>query len=228
MSINTLEFTFSAADQWELGALAKVPASSKPRPGVITVPASLHQRDAWLQTADTLAETGIASLLMDIRGRGMSTGNRTYAQMGPLQRRNVRLDVTAAISQLAQIPGVDPNCLAIVGEQDTAVEALEAAVGDSRIKAACILSARHRVRLTRALGQRPIPVFGIVSAEDRLGLRATTDAYLAAPEGLSRLDVYRGLGIGITMASVLRFESPDQTPLEATIAEWFSERLNSS
>ena len=34
----------------------------------------------------------------------------------------------------------------------------------------------------------------MASVEDREGLRATVDAYLAAPEAHSRIDVFHGLG----------------------------------
>ena len=65
----------------------------------------------------------------------------------------------------------------------------------------------------------------MASIEDREGLRATVDAYLAAPETNSRIDVFRGLGVGITMASVLQFERPDERPIEARLADWMAHVL---
>ena len=65
----------------------------------------------------------------------------------------------------------------------------------------------------------------MVSTEDREGLRATVDAYLAGAADGSHLDVFDGLGIGITMASVLQFEQPEAQPLEDRIAGWLAARL---
>jgi len=48
---------------------------------------------------------------------------------------------------------------------------------------------------------------------------------LAAPETNSRIDVFRGLGVGITMASVLQFERPDERPIEARLADWMAHVL---
>jgi hypothetical protein len=70
-----------------------------------------------------------------------------------------------------------------------------------------------------------LPVYGLVSVEDREGLRATVDAYLAGEPGVSRLDVFHGLGVGITMASVLQFERPAEQQIDARLARWFTEVL---
>ena len=85
-----------------------------------------------------------------------------------------------------------------------------------------VLSARHAERVAAAVTARGVPVYGMASVEDREGLRATVDAYLAAPEAHSRIDVFHGLGVGITMASVLQFERPEERPIEARLADWMA------
>jgi hypothetical protein len=70
-----------------------------------------------------------------------------------------------------------------------------------------------------------LPVFALVSSEDRDGLRTATDAYLAASENGSRLEVFKGLGFGTTMFSTRQFEHPDAEPLESMIADWLAGRL---
>jgi hypothetical protein len=162
---------------------------------------------------------------IDIRGRGASANGLRYSEMGPAQRRRVALDVAAAVDELARVAGVDASRLGLLTEQDTAADAVEAVVGDDRVRALAVLSARHTGRLAAAVAGRGVPVYGMTSVEDREGLRATVDAYLAAPEGRSRIDVFHGLGVGITMASVLQFERPDEQPIEARLAEWMTAAL---
>ena len=221
----TSELSFRAADGWPLGAVLHLPPSDGPMPAVVTVAGSHHERDAWKRTSESLARHGVATLLLDIRGRGTSRGDCTYARMGPGQRRLVRLDVVRALEVAADQDHVDPTNLGVLAEQDTAAEAVEAAVENSRVRALCLVSPRRADRITSALRQRPVSVFGLVSTEDREGVRAAVGAYLAsAPEG-SDLAVFDGLGIGITMASVLQFEQPDAEPLEDRIAAWLARRL---
>ena len=221
----TSELSFRAADGWPLGALLQLPASDGPMPAVVTVAGSRHERDAWKRTSESLTRHGVATLLLDVRGRGTSRGDCTYARMGPGQRRLVRLDVAKALEVVAEQDDVDPTRLGVLAEQDTAAEAAKAAVEDSGVRALCLVSPRRADRITSALRQRPVSVFGLVSTEDREGVRAAVGAYLAAATEGSDLAVFGGLGIGITMASVLQFEQPDAEPLEDRIAGWLARRL---
>lgn len=222
---STRELTFASADSWPLGAVWHRPASEADVPAVVTVAGSRHERDAWKRTSEFLAQHGVATLMLDIRGRGASRGDCTYARMGPGQRRRVRLDVARALEVVAEQPGVDPDRLGVMAEQDTAADAVEAAAGCEAVLAVCLVSPRHANRIATTVAKRPVSVFGLASTEDREGVRAAVGAYLAsAPEG-SDLAVFSGLGIGITMASVLQFEQPEAQPLEDRIARWLADRL---
>jgi dienelactone hydrolase len=217
---------FDSADGWPIRALLRVPDAAHRAggsPGLVAVPGSRHERDAWSQVAAALATSGASVLQIDIRGRGASTNGTPWATMGPAQRRRVALDVAAAVDHLAGVEGVDSSRLGLLVEHDTAALALEAVAGDPRIAALAVLSARDPERTRAAVEQRRAPVYGLVSVEDRDGLRATVDAYLAAPRERSRLDVFHGVGVGITMASVLQFERPDQLQLDARLSTWFAE-----
>lgn len=222
---STRELRFSSADGWPLGALLHRPASGAPVPAVVTVAGSRHERDAWKRTSEFLAQHSIATLMLDIRGRGASRGNCTYARMGPGQRRRVRLDVEKALDIVANQDGIDRARLGVLAEQDTAADTIEAATGCAEVLAVCLVSPRHTDRIAAALAKQPVSVFALASTEDREGVRAAVGAYLAsAPEG-SDLAVFSGLGIGITMASVLQFEQPEAQPLEDRIARWLADRL---
>ncbi len=226
--MNVSEVEFEASDGWSIGAILRTPdADGQPAPalmpGVVTVPGSRHERDAWTQVASVLAGRGISVLQIDIRGRGASAGSATYAAMGPAARRRVALDVAAAVDQLAASDGVDAARLGLLLEQDTAADALEAITDDARVGAIGMLSIRHAGRAAAAIAARAPAVYGLVSSEDREGLRGTVDGYLAASPDRSRLDVFRGLGVGITMASVMQFEAPEQRQIDARLAEWFGD-----
>ncbi len=221
------EVAFDASDGWPIGAVLRTPddRALPPGAGVVTVPASRHERDAWTQVATKLTQQGITVLQIDVHGRGASTHATPYSSMGPAQRRRVALDVSAAIGHLAGVAGVDPVRLGLLVEHDTAADALEAVAEDARVTAIGVLSARHPGRVAPAVEQRGAPVYGLVSIEDREGLRATVDAYLAAPTADSRIDVFRGLGVGITMASVLQFERPAEQQIDDRLAGWFNDVL---
>lgn len=222
------EVEFAAGDGWPIRALLRVPEAADRAggvAGVVAVPGSRHERDAWTQVGIALATVGASVLQIDIRGRGSSTNGTPWATMGPAQRRRVALDVAAAVDHLAGVEGVDASRLGLLVEQDTAAIALEAVSGDARVAALAVLSARDPVRTRAAVEQRRAPVYGLVSVEDRDGLRATVDAYLAAPSEASRLDVFHGLGVGITMASVLQFERPAEQQLDARLSTWFADVL---
>jgi hypothetical protein len=223
----TAEVRIVAADGWPLGGLLSKPAAAPVDgvPAVILVPASRHERDAFTTIAVALARHGVASLRLDIRGRGTSRGTTTYARMTPRQRERVTLDVAAAFEHLAASGGVDAQRLAVGAEQDTAADAVAAVAGDERLRALVLLSARHGERCAEAVARRSLAVFGLVSKEDREGLRATVDAYLAGEPGASRLEVFDGLGFGTTMLSARQFEHPDAEPLEEMIAGWLATRL---
>lgn len=218
------EVRLASGDGWPVGGVQRFPADNS-APGVVMVPGSRHERDAYTGTAGVLEGRGLASVRIDVRGRGTSLDELPFARMGPLQRRRVTLDVAAALAHAGTATGIRGDRLALVAEQDTAADAVDAAVAHDGVQAIVLLSPRDGPRLAAALARRPVPVLGLVSSEDRPGLGATADAYLAGHEDGSRLEVFRGLGFGVTMMSVRQFEHPDAEPLDDMIADWLAERL---
>lgn len=223
------ELLTEAADGWSIGGLLSPAADDAGTgaggvPGVVLVPGSRHERDAYTTIADHLAQAGLASLRIDVRGRGSSLGRRRYAQMAPGERRRVALDVAAALDAVATTDGVDATKLAVIAEQDTAADALAAAAADQRVAAVVVISARRAARVAAGIAARPVPVLGLVSNEDTEGLRGTVDAYLAGTDG-GQLHVFDGLGFGTTMLSTRQFEHPDLEPIESIIASWLAAQL---
>ena len=212
--MSDVEVRFSATDGWPLAGLLRRPPNDPAAPVALLVPGSVHERDAFTSLADALADRGVASLRIDIRGRGGSRGELPYARMAPGQRRAVALDVAAAVAEVSAV--------AVVAEQDTAASAVAGIADDPRMRAVVLLSPRGHLR------SLDLPVFALVSSEDRVGLRVATDAYLAASQIDSRLEVFKGLGFGTTMFSTRQFEHPDAEPLEWMIAGWLASVLTVS
>lgn len=216
-----IELAFSAEDGWPIRGLLTSPGSSdRTTAAAVLVPGSLHERDAWTSTAVALSQVGIASLRIDVRGRGASKAGVAHASMPPGQRRRVWLDVCAAIDVLRQEVHASTDRIAIVGEQDTAPACAAAAATAGEVSGLVMLSPRGASRFCDDIARSGAPMLGVVSVEDRESVRATVDAYLAATATASELRVVRGLGFGITMAAVQSFEHPDAEPIEAVIANW--------
>jgi hypothetical protein len=188
----------------------------------ILVPGSRHERDSFESLAASLAELGIASLRIDVRGRGASAGVVPYARMGPIQRRGVRNDVGALISAVAERLGLGSGQTALVAEQDTSADAVLGGL-DVDVGAIVVLSAHAARRALEALDDANPPLLGIVSTEDREGLRHTVDCYLASALEGSRLLLLRSRGVGATM-----FHTGESGELEAEIATWIRDVLTGS
>lgn len=222
---------FIAADGWRLSGIMR-PRDARfgeLGPAVVLVHAPHHERDAYvygLALPDVLAARGIASIRFDIRGRGASRSPRPWAQLTPVERRAVALDVSAAAAVLRARAGLQSGELGIVAEQDVVSAALAAADAESDVGGLVLLSPRlGRTGLRRPVG-RTVPTCAVVSPEDRRALRDAVAAYLAAPSEHSELHVLPGLGLGTTMFMARAFEQPDEVPLEVIITEWFHRVLS--
>lgn len=222
---------FIAADGWRLSGILRRRDEGFGGVGfgVVLVHAPHHERDAYvygLALPDVLAAHGIASIRFDIRGRGASRSPRPWAQLTPLERRAVALDVSAAVAVLRARTGSQSGELGVVAEQDVVAAALATAVAEPDIGALVLLSPRFgRTGLRRPVG-RAVPTCALVSPEDRRALRDAVAAYLAGPAEESELHVLPGLGLGTTMFMARAFEEPGEVPLEVIIAEWLHRVLS--
>lgn len=228
--MNEREVTFTTPDGWRISGSLFVPSEAVKAPGVVFVHASRHESDAYGNInapgiPQTLGRAGIATLRIDIRGRGASREPRVFNSFAPAEREGVRIDIAAATNFLALQPGVDAGRIGIVAEQDSTDAALIAAAEDRRVKAFVLISGRLGRDAKAAVAASRAAVYCMASKEDRRGFRDMTDVYLASKSIASRLRIFEGLAMGTTMFSTFRFERPDERPIDEIAAEWMIGRL---
>jgi dienelactone hydrolase len=221
---------FQTSDGWRIVGTLHIPSAETKTPGVVLVHGSRHEADAFGQIAspslaDTLSQHGLATLRIDIRGRGASREPRRFYSMSPEQRDGVLLDVEAAIEFLAETTGIKSNRIGVVGEQDTAGASLIAASTRKNVAACVLISGRLNRFAQEAFAETRKPIFCLVSKEDRRGLKDMVDVYLSSKNKHSRIKVFEGLALGTTMFSTWRYEYPSEIPIEDSIADWLSENL---
>ena len=222
---------FNTKDGWRIVGTLHIPRSSGKVPGVVLVHGSRHESDAFGQIstpslADTLSRHGLATLRIDIRGRGASREPQRFHSMAPEQREAVLLDVKAALEFLAAQTAVKRNHIGVVGEQDTAGAVLTAAAPSKHVVACVLISGRLNRFAVDAFSKTSKPIFCLVSKEDKRGLKDMVGVYLASKNGNSRVQVFEGLALGTTMFSTWRFEFPNEPPIEEMVASWLSTRLD--
>ncbi|MDX1662121.1 MAG: alpha/beta fold hydrolase, partial [Gemmatimonadota bacterium] len=107
------EIFFRAPDGVELAGSIYVPDGDGPFPGAVIIHGSgeSDRSNLWARTfAETLARSGIATLLPDKRGSGESDGEWLTATFGTLAR-----DALAGVDRIAARPEVDAGSVGLVG-----------------------------------------------------------------------------------------------------------------
>ena len=117
------------SDGWQLVGDLRVPASSTPVPGVLMLNKADGDRTSYVDLARELAERGIASLRLDLRGHGESTNLGRFV---PYERQRNPLiwdseaDVAAAHRYLMSHPKIEAGRIAVVGGSYSGEEMAEA------------------------------------------------------------------------------------------------------
>ncbi len=228
------EATFKTEDGWLISGMLSVPESKAGDiPAAILLHSPEHDRDAYGQylypgLAQIIGGREVATLRIDFRGRGKSTGAKKLHQFSPEELSKLSFDVSAAITFLASQSGVDADRIGIVAEGTSAEAAVLGWSGDSRVKAMILLSGRLSETAKKQIATHPdLPVSLVVSKEDRDSFRDMSDVYKFTRNTDSQISVYKDIGIGTTMFSVWRSERPKEKPIEDGLAEWMVRRLKS-
>jgi dienelactone hydrolase len=229
------EVTFKAEDGWIISGMLSVPESRAGKvPAAIFLHSYEHDRDAYGQylypgLAQIIGGREVSTLRFDFRGRGRSAGAKKLHLFSPEELSQLYLDVRAAIAFLAAQPGVDAARIGIVAEGASAEAAVMGWAGDRRVKAMILLSGRLSEAAKKEIAAGPdLPLFLVLSKEDRESFRDLADAYKLTRSRESRISVYRDLGMGTTMFSVWRSERPKEKPIEDGLAEWLVAQLKTA
>jgi dienelactone hydrolase len=203
-------------------------------PAVLFIHSFDHDRNTYGQylypgLAQIVGGNHIATLRIDLRGRGRSMGARELHSFTREELSKIYLDVRGAIAFLREQQGVDPSRLAIVAEGMSAAAAIRGWSGDAGIRAIALISGRLDEAARKEIAQNPeTPLFLVVSKEDRDAFRDMADAYKLTNNKDSQIAVYKDIGIGTTMFSVWRSEHPKEKPIEEGIAEWVAGELKTA
>lgn len=229
------EVAFQTQDGWRISGTYTIPLSYKQGeklPAALLLHSPMHSQIVWgVYPGWIRIQESIATLRIDLRGRGKSQGSIPFMDFTQAQRESVAFDIRAALDFLGAQPEVDQKRLGIVAEGFSAGQALIAAGEDPR--------ARVFVLISGLLNQKALDLFSsdfdkptlfIVSKEDRPSFAALTKAYASVKHPKSDIWIQDGLGTGLAMASVSRSRHPDQ-PEEKAIdiqaGDWLVRQLRS-
>jgi len=237
------EVSFKTEDGWTIYATFSTPDNVKEKvPAVIFLPSHEHDRAAfgvyrdpgpgrgqYPGIAPVAANKGVATLRIDLRGRGKSIGSKELHSFSEDELSKVYLDVRGALAFLETQPMIDPSRTGIITAGASADAAVMGWNGDRRIKAMAMLSGRLSDAAKKALAANPdLPLLLLVSGEDRRGFADMTDAYFSSKSSETNIEIYDGLGVGAWMLSLFRVKYPNERPLHEAIGEWMAARLLST
>jgi dienelactone hydrolase len=203
---------------WKIFGTLQIPESDKPVPVVLLLHMKPTDRTSFNRLADLLAERGIASLRIDMRGHGESTNLG-----GPSAKNDEEAwkDAVEAVTYLQGEPGINPGRIGVLGASYGGEHAAHVARVNSGVKAVVVLSSGSFSRESiQFLGESEAKWWFIAAKDDddpevvKLMGRA---ADAGGDEKAERL-IYDTGGHGTFL-----FDTHDD--LEGKIADWFAKAL---
>jgi len=191
----------------------------RPAPMVLLLHMPTRNRGDWVSLGRRLAESGVGTLAIDLRGHGES-GAGAESEPTAVLESSLR-DVEAALAWLSRRPEAIPGRLGLVGASGGANLAVLAAAADPSVQAIVLLSVTLDFRGLRTaaafqkFGTRPALL--IASHEDSYAARSARDVSTKAP-GPREVWLLDGAGHGSVMVS----RHPD---LVSSMVDWLSARL---
>jgi dienelactone hydrolase len=132
------------SDGWQIVGDLVVPRAKRAVPAVILLNKAAGNRKAYEGLARRLAELGIASLRVDLRGHGESVNKGVFDPNAPPEKRfplgDEENDICAAFRYLKTVRGVDGNRVGFVGASYSGEEMMECARKQGHGKAYVALS----------------------------------------------------------------------------------------
>jgi pimeloyl-ACP methyl ester carboxylesterase len=230
------EVSFRTRDDWTIRGILSLPelASGTTVAGVVLVSSPSHDRDVYGHNGypsvrAAIEKQNIATLRIDIRGRGRSAEPSEYHELSPEQRTRVSFDVGSAIEFLCQQKQIDPSLIGVFAEGPSADAALAMAGEDLRVRALVLISGRIRPTTRDIIATRKdLAVLCVVSQEDKTSLSDMLDVYKLSTHPGSDIMILRDLGIGNPMFFMWAAKYPNERSLESRVANWLSGQLKTS
>lgn len=162
------------SEGWELIGDLQTPQAPGKVPAVLLLNKAAGNRHVYQELAGHLAERGIASLRLDLRGHGDSTNlNRFVPEKSDAEDREIMIwsseaDVIAAHKFLKTHPRIDPNRIAIVGASYSGEEMAEAArLGEYAQAYVALSPGSFSAESIAAMDKSAVPWLFVVSRHER-------------------------------------------------------------
>jgi dienelactone hydrolase len=208
------------SDGWQLVGDLTVPAADDPIPAVLMLNQAAGDRVVYAKLARHLADRGIASLRLDLRGHGESTNLGVFT---PGEHRrdpliwDAEVDVAAAHAYLKADPRLDAGRIGIVGASYSGEEMAEAGRLNGYAQAYVALSPGSFEDLSIAgIDASGVPWLFVVSRDERFLQEIT----VAVREQSTTVEMV--VVPGQRHASDLLVEHPD---LSERVAVWLAHHL---
>lgn len=188
-------------------------APRRPAPGVLLLHMGERDHTSWAPLLAELQGAGYAALAIDLRGFGRTGGAADWTL--------ARQDTAAALAQLAQLPGVDPARLIVIGAGIGANLGLNACAEAGGCAAAILLSPGldylgvTAIDALARLGPRPLLIVSGENDDNNPGDSVTLDSLASGPH---RLEIVPVKAHGTDLLSA----DPD---LARRIAEWLASQV---
>lgn len=227
------EVQFETEDGWTIHGTYTIPKSyqqGEKLAAALLVHASMHSQTVWVAYPGwAKIQESVATLRIDIRGRGKSRGAIPWVDASREQKAKVLFDVQAALNFLCSQAEVDPRRVGVVAEEYSASPAVIGALEDPRVRVMVLLSGiLNEKALDFIAANSTKPILYVVSKEDRMSFDDMTTAYNLTESAGSEIWVQDGLGVGATMGSVWRNVFADQSMDKSTDdaeGEWLVNEL---
>ena len=216
------EVSFRSEDGWTLHGLLRLPdgaGGDAKVPGVLLVHGAKHDQQTYHFLSQEIAKRGMAALRFDWRGKG-----RSFLAAETPDQNEMWRDVKAAVEFFAAQPAVDSTRLSAVAATLSAVNTLQAALGDPRVKTFVLLTAlQPNDEVRRLLAASDVPIFAIASLEDNNYQRGSLAESTRLVQQLSnsrqsQILLYDDAGRGSEMLKV----KPELQPM---ILRWLDEKV---
>lgn len=201
--------TFMTDSGLEISGKIYRPAEGEPPwPGVLLLHMIYAQRQDWADFAKYLTQNGLVALAIDLRGHGETGGEMDWGL--------ARQDLNQVWKSFGQLPGVDPNKMAVIGASMGANMAILLGADQPGVRALGLLSPGvnyYMVQTPKPLaeyGERPVLI--IASQEDSYAA-SSAEELLKYARGEAHLEMFEGIGHGTQMLT-------NQPDLASLILEW--------